>query len=694
MKTGSEPIKTRESDSEEDVLEEARDRAAYAHTQWRDNFAASEAELQFLYGDQWDDKVIAQRDAQDMPSLTINNLPTHIDQVLGDQRMARPQISIHPADDADYDIRPEPDNDAERENPGAVEPIKFSKVFEGLIRNIEYTSSAEMHYDQAFQHAIEGGFGWLRVVTDYADDQSFDQDVRIQYVRDRYSVLIDPDCKEPDYSDAMYAFIAEMMPMKEFRKRYPGAEVGPLTEGMDWWGDQDHVTVTEYFRREPMTRVLLQMSDGKTHFKDEIESVLDEMQDNGVTVVRERKVKTFKVLWSKITAHSVLEKARPWAGRTIPLVPVLGKYVDTREGPRYRGLTRYAKDAKRMHNLMMSSAIQRISMSPKAPWIGTLAMFEGFEDLWENANRESRAYLPYNPDPDAPGGRPDRSDFAAMPAAELQAALGMGDMVKATIGQFDASLGAQSNETSGKAIMARQREGDVASYAFVDNLNRAIAKVGRILVEIIPKIYDTERIVRVRHLDDSTQLVRINRTMVDEETGKEVLVADIATGRFDVVVKSGPSHTTQRMEAVEAMMQFVQAAPSIAPAILDELAKNMDWPGADKIAERLRKMVPRGLLTQREAANLPEQEPTPEQQAEMAKANAEMASAKAEEARAAADTAMAEAKSLEAQAKLAEIKAMADGGNVDAQAIEEIVIRAVARIEGEKQQMEATHAAE
>lgn len=685
MMTGNEPINTREDAGEgrnakSAILKEARDRADYAARAWSANFTASRAEVSFLYGNQWPDDMVERRAAEDMPSLTINNLPTHIDQVLGDQRMARPQIEVHPADDADYDIRPEPETDAEAEDPGAIDTIKLSEAFEGLIRNIEYVSGAEMHYDQAFQQAVEGGFGWLRVVTDYESEASFNQEARIKYVRNRYAVLIDPASQEPDYSDANFAFIAERMKRTEFERRYPDAQIGELTEGMSWWGDSDHVTVTEYFRREPMTRKLLMMDDGSTHFEDEIKDVLDEMQEAGVTIVQERKVKTFRVLWSKITAHDVLEKDREWPGTIIPLAPVCGKWVDLDDGPHYRGLTRFAADAKRMHNYMMSAATARVALSPKAPWTGTAAMFAGYEDVWGRANRTNPAFLPFNIDPENPSMRPERVDVAAMPAAEIQMALNMSDMVKATIGQFDASLGAQSNETSGKAIMARQREGDVASYAFVDNLNRAICKIGRILVEIIPKIYDTERIIRVRHEDGTTQKVRINRTMLDDETGKEVLVNDLAVGRFDVVVKAGPSHTTQRMEATEALMEFIRAAPATAPAIMDILAMNMDWPGAQKVAERMRKMVPPNLLSKREREQSGQEapEPTPEQQAEMAKAQAEMAKAEA-------DMAMAQAKTAEAQAKMAEIQMMAEGGNQMAETVRAIVAEALADLAAQQQ---------
>lgn len=663
------PVKVRQSDSDLDRLEEARRRAADADQRWSDNFNTSRAELAFLMGAQWPGSVERERAATNRPMLTLNTLPAFADQVLGDLRQNRPSIHISPADNQDTKFvtdGPEP------------KEITQALVFEGLIREIEYESQADTHYDQAVQHAVESGFGWLRVLTEWVDNDTFDQDIRIKSIRGRHSVLIDPDAKEFDYSDANYAFIPDGMLRDEFEKQYPDAMVGTLGPDQKWWGDGRHVTVTEYFWRDPYKRELYLLNTGKTMWKDEFEKVADELVKSDVQVIRRRTVTQFKVWWCLCTAFEILEGPVLWPGQTIPVVPVLGKHFDTDEGPVYRGLTRYAQDAKRMHNYWMTAATERVAMAPKAPMMVTPDQIEGHEAMWANLATENYAYLLYN---HVDGlQRPGREPPPTIPAAELNVALQMKDEVKSTIGMYDAALGARSNETSGKAIMARQRESDVANFAFTDNLNRAIRRVGLILVEIIPKIFDTTRIIRVRAQDDKIDRVKVNQTMDAEDgTGERVLVNDLSKGRFNVRVKSGPSYTTQREEAAEAMVEVIRADGSMMPMLGDLLFKSMDWPGADQIAERLRMGLPAHMLTQEEREKIPPPQPTPEQQAEMAKAEAMMADA--------------EARKVEAQARMAEaqvqLQAAQGGGDLKviiADAVAQGVAAAMAKMAGAKAQ--------
>ena len=635
-------VKEREGDDEQALLQEIRERAAYGSERWDDNFKAAEQDIAFLAGEQWPKSVLEERSEEDRPCLTLNKLPQYVDQVLGDQRQNRPAIHVHAVEDnvtpmAQQQV-PEEAGFAEQArakgklpNTAGNQDYSLAEVYESLIRNIEYTSNAEAHYDSAFQHAVESGFGWLRVITHYQNDDTFDQDAKIEHIPNRFNVIIDPDCREPDYSDAGWGFVIERMKHKQFRKKYPNKSLGDLSDATNTcWVTEDHVSVAEYFWREPATRNLLLLSDGKTVWRDEVKDVLDELEENGITVIRERKVKTYKVMWMKCTAQSVLEKPREWPGRTVPLVPVLGKEMMFGDQKWYRGLIRFAKDAQRMHNFWMTAATERVALAPKAPWIASDDMVDGRPE-WDDANKKNYSVLKYNAQPD--GSRPVRDMPAQMPAAELQLALSATDELKATVGIYDASIGAQSNETSGKAILARQRQGDRGTFAYIDNLSRAIRRVGQILIEVIPRIYDGERVLRLRFADESGDWVKINETVRDMETGKDVLVHDIAAGKFDVTVKSGPSYATQRLEAADSLLQFVQAVPSSASVVLDLIAQNMDWPGAKDIARRLKKIVPPGVLDadEMEEAGIQAPQPTPEQQAEAAKAEATMAKAQSDQ---------------------------------------------------------------
>lgn len=653
------PVKTRDDDKVATILAEAVERSALAHGWWDTNYKASKQEVAFNAGRQWSAELVQQRTLQQRPTLTINTLPQFIDQVVGDFRQNR--MSIHVSSRDAFDTPVTGDSAGDGKPP---RQLSMAEVFEGMIRHIEYRSNAQAHYTRSFQHAVDGAIGWLRVVTKWEMGKSFDQEAFITSVRNRWSVLMDGAAEEPDLSDANYGFVFSFLPEKEFERQYPKGRKGAITSAaLSRWYPDGQVAVAEYFRREPVERELVMTANGEMFFDDEVD--VAQMEEQGVIRAR-RKFKSSKVIWCKITAHSLLEGPVEWPGSTIPLVPVFGKSFDLEDGPEYRGLTRPAHDAKRMHNYWTSAATETVALAPKAPWLLTPAMIAGHESMWENSNSQNQPYLLWNPDDEVGGQGPSRPAPPTPAVADLNLMLTMTDQVKQTVGMYNASVGEQSNETSGKAIMARQREGDVGAFAFNDNMNFAIQRVGKILLEIIPRVYDTERRVSLRSEDGDTDLMTINK-VVGTETGEEVVVNDLTRGTYDLVVTSGPSYTTQRQEAAEALIELLRAVPSIAPYVLDKAVRMQDWPNAQAIADRLRFIVPRHALDEQEQADVPEPQPTPEQQAEMAQAEADMAKAKA-------DTAMAEAKTMEAQAKMAEIEAMARGGDAMAQTIRAIVL--------------------
>ena len=337
-----------------------------------------------------------------------------------------------------------------------------------------------------------------------------------------------------------------------------------------------------------------------------------------------------------------------------------------------------------MANYWDSAATEAVALAPKAPFSGTPEQIEGFEDEWENANTSNLSFLPFNPQ--TPGDRgPQRQQPAIVPSAEISMSMQSSDKIKSTMGMFDASVGAQGNETSGRAIIARQREGDTGSFRFIDNLSKAIRRVGRLLVELIPTIYDTERVVRLKFPDDTEDFVKLNEQIFDDESGEWITISDLSIGKYDVVVTTGPAYSTQRMEAADAMMQFAAAVPQAGAVMADLIALNMDWPGADTIADRLKKIVPPNVLTNKEreamAEDMPEQEePTPEQQIQMKEAEAKSKQADADIAEAEADMFKAQLETDDAKKALAQIEELANSGDAMAQNVRELVAQALAEM--------------
>lgn len=595
------PVQVREGNSEEDILKEARERVAVASLNWKETFDTAEEDELFIAGAQWDSETLLLREEEGRVTLTTNQLQQYVSRVSGAQRKQVQEIKVSPVES----------NTKE----GTIktvggQDVTLSKVYEGVIRNIQAVSNAPAQYKTAFRHGL-GGIGWLRVLTDYARQDSFDLDIKIAAIPNRWSVLMDPNAKEADYSDANYCFISERMSKDEFKARYPNASPGDLdttNRGGIWWGDDKTITVTEYFRREPVTRTLQLLSSGETVYKDEIKDVIDELAEEGITVTRERAVKTYKVIWSKITSNSTLEKDREFPTSTIPIVPVVGREVNIRGKKTFQGLITHAKDSQKMLNYWQSAATERISLAPKAPYIAEAEAIEGHEMQWRTANIKNYAVLTYNKGYNAP----KREQPPLMPVAEMNMAANMQASIQSTIGIYDASIGKASNETSGRAILARQGEADTGTFEFVDNLANAMRRVGILLVELVPKVYDTERILRIKNPDGSGDFVEINKVIEDEETGKKVVINDLAVGKYDVTITTGSSYATKRIETADSMIQFMTAVPQAAAVAADLVAENMDFNNSDEIATRLKKTLPANLLSPEEQEELAKNTPEPE----------------------------------------------------------------------------------
>ena len=573
-----------EGQSDDEILDEARKRYAICQDADGDNRQAALDDLRFLAGEQWPAETKAQRLMEGRPALTINTLPTYLHQVTNDQRQNKPGIKIHPVDD------------------GADE--ETAEVFQGLIRHIEYDSNADVAYDTAVNNAAAIGFGYFRWVTEYEADDSFDQVIRFKRIRNPLSVKIDPLSIEPDGCDMKYAFIETRMARDEFTALYPDAKAGnwPLAQGginYTGWIEKSEILVCEYYRIEQNDATLCLWSDGTTHWKSD-----KEPYPIGVTLVKERKAKRCKVMWYKITGTDILDR-REILCKWIPVFPVYGDELDI-EGKVIRmGLVRNAKDPAQQYNFFMTAATEEVALRPKTPFIGAVGQFETAKGDWLQANNRSFAFLEYDPvtvdGVVAPA--PQRQMPADVPSGMLAMAMHASDNVKKTTGLFDSSLGARGNATSGKQEIAQQRQGDVANFHFTDNLTRTIRHCGRTLVYSIPRYYDSERTIRILGEDDNADYAKINTPNVMGEKNKngevKAILNNLGAGTFDVTVSAGPGYATLRQEAVEGMAANMEKNPALWQVIGDLFVKNQDWPGADEMAERIKKTIPPQILDEK-----------------------------------------------------------------------------------------------
>lgn len=575
-----------------DILADARafrERAESAETvnrkTWKDDVKFARL------GEQWPELIKQQRQAEKRPCLTSNKVGAIIRQVVNDARQNRPAIKVLPQD-------------------SGADP-ETAEVMTGLIRNIEQTSDADVAYDTAIDAAVSGGFGYWRVNLDYASDidldsldtageEVFTQDICIKRIMNPLSVYADPDSTQADSSDWMKCIVIDQMSEAKFNAKYPkakksGFDSNEWQSAPDGWKTDKEITVAEYWVRDETVVFVVgvQMADGMdAQGGPEMGEVivmradewarLEKEGSQGQIVSGPRPVKSYKVTQHVVTGVEVLE-TKEWPGTFIPIVPVYGDEV-IHDGKRYlRSLISDARGPQEQFNFWITSATELVALAPRQPYIGPESAFG--DPKWATANTASHQYITYK------GAiSPTRQAPPSVPAADLQLALNASDDIKAVTGMYDASLGARSNETSGRAIMARQREGDVSTFHFIDNLSRAIRHTGRIVLDLIPKVYSTPRIVRILGEDGTPEAKQINQEFEgQDETGQAVArIHDFQAGRYDLAVTSGPSFTTKREEAVVQMTEFVRSAPEVAAIIGDLLAKNFDWPGADEIAKRLK----------------------------------------------------------------------------------------------------------
>ena len=559
------------SEKDKKLLTEIQDRLKRAIDEDDENRRMALDDLEFIgiEGAQWPEDVKAQRLSDGRPCLTINKMPAYIDQVVGDQRMNRPSIKVVPVDSR-----------------GDVE---VARILGGWIKHVQAVSKSDIALDHAFEHTVSCGYGALRVVTKYSDDNSFNQDAFIEKIDNALAVYWGKH-SEYDCSDAMYCIIITDVARDEYEDKYGETAMEFNTTSahyIEGWCSKDTVRVAEYFVKEPRTKTIYLLED------DRVVETLEE----GDVVARTRKVESYDIMWYLVSGDAVLERKK-WVGKKyIPVIPVWGKELNVGGKKVVRGLIRNGKDSQRMFNYWNSSDTEVIALQPKVPYLITPKQISGHESMWKASHQKTLPFLLVNFDEKAPGW-PHREPPPQASSGMIERIQNTDQEMRDTIGLQKASMGMQSNERSGKAIVERKKEGDVGTFAFIDNLARSIEQLGRVLIDMAPGILDTERVIRLGLDDGKQEFVTVNKE--ENVDGVKQIMNDPSVGTYDIVVSVGPSFTTQRTEARQSMSEFIQYYPNAAPLIGDLYAKAMDWPGAEEVSKRLEFLLPPDVKKQKE----------------------------------------------------------------------------------------------
>ena len=591
------------SDKEDDkLLTEAKARFKRCQDFEADFRTLFVADLKFVNADsdngyQWPEGLRKNRDQDKRPSLTINKTRQHALMVINEAKENRPSVKVSAVGgDASYES---------------------AQVYEGVIRHIEYQSNAADAYDTALDFQVKTGIGYWRVVTEYAGDDSFDQEIYIRRIRNPLSVYLDPDIKEMDGSDAKYGFVFDDMKREDFNRKYPAFKdkVASTTMGeRDDWANDDTVRVAEYYYITYEKDTLIAMPApnglGGEHISMLTQSELMAgdaelaklvMADKSI---QRRPIQKQKVDWCLIAGDQIIDRSE-WPGKTIPIVRVVGEETLIEGKLDRKGHVRNIKDPQRMYNYWSSGAVEYVALQTKTPWVTGAKAIEGYESFWETANTENHSHLPYNDmdDQGNPIAPPMRTDPPVMSAAYIQGMQASAEEMKMVSGQNDPLMGAPSNEISGVAIGKRVKQSDRATMQYRDNQAKAIRYTGKILIDIIPKIYDTPRTLRILAEDGSDDTVRIDpnqkQPMVEQPktdgTDGVDRAFNPAMGKYEVVAESGPSYASKREEAFEAMCQLAIGDPTFMPNAADLFYKAAGFPLSDELAERFKNVIPANI---------------------------------------------------------------------------------------------------
>lgn len=538
------------------------------------NRAEGMEDLRFVDGEQWEPTLIASRTVEQRPCLTINKLDGYCRQVSNNQRQQRPRIKVHPVN--------------------GYADKKIADVIQGMIRHIETNSSADTAYDTAFDYALKIGWGYFRIDSDYCREDSFDQELYINAIENPFQVYFDPNSVQPDGSDAKKCLITKLISKEQFRKEYPNADdMSNFTHrgtGDMWaqWVTKEDIRVAEFYYLKEVPSRLFMLSDGNAMFEDIYKRHKEIIDKAGVEIIATRDSYQRKLSWCKLTASEVLEE-RELPGRFIPIIPVYGN-LSIVDGKRKRyGIVRFGKDPQRMINYWETAATESIALAPKAKWLVAEGQDEGHENEWARANISAMAVLRYKQtDIDGQAAPPpQRLQPEPPPVGILQALQLSTDNLREVIGISDPAQRIQGN-VSGKALVSEKLQSDNATFHYYDNLTRSLAHAGRVILDLIPHYYDTEREMRIIGDDGKPNVVTINGK---KSTAEGEVLNNVTIGQYDVVMDTGPGYQSKRQQAVDSLAPLMDN-PQMLNMIGDLFFRNSDFPGAEVIADRLAAINP------------------------------------------------------------------------------------------------------
>ena len=559
------------------ILDAAKKFRDDAQDYWQEIYDQGLEDKKFvtIKGAQWEGDAIAKRKAQGKPTLEINISRAYVQQQINTMRQNRPQAKVVPVD-------------------SGADP-EVAKVLEGLIKDVEESSNFEDALDTAAANQVHAAVGFYRIVTDYINEKSFNQEPRFKPVENPQAVLIDPLSKALDGSDMAKALVCEWVDKDQVIKEHGKDAVDDFETDADsdWSNYTDKtVCIAEYFYKEQIADTLLLLKDGTIEFKSVL---LEQVSEDELEqmIETERSTSRTEIKWAKVSGTKVLEKG-VFPGQYIPIFPVYGEVTWVENKRHIFSLVHFAKDPQRLFNYWKSTEAHILQKNQDEMTIVDDRGIAGFDE-WRNPS--SAAYLRFKATDDSGNviPYPTKIGAAAPPVGILNASESAKALIPDILNMHAPQMGQDVNQQSGVAIGLLQRQSDTAQFHFQDNINKTIRHSARVLIGLFPILYDTEMVRRIIGADGESELVKLNAQPENQDEQSKAIngvLNDMSLGRFDIRMDTGPSFNTQREQSFTLMMQLVQSNPSLFNIVADLIIMNSPLLNSKEIAERVKMLVP------------------------------------------------------------------------------------------------------
>jgi hypothetical protein len=560
-----------------DIIEKAREWFRTSSQAEEENRLRAQDSIDFRVGDQWDKDVLASRDKDRLPSMTFNQCDVLISRVASNIIANLPFMTVIPEEESD---------------------LIAARSVHKIIKHIERVNDAEGIYQNITEDCLDGGFGYYRFFTRFSGYDTFDQEIVMKYIPNRFTVYFDPSAKEDTFEDAKYVIITETLSREEFEDLYGknswddyySSDVNG-TEFEKWFLD-DKIRIAELYWKEPMTRTKVRLISPSGNelviYKDQ-EDKMSLLKKNGYEILDERDDDSHKVMWAKITGEKFLEEKREVDSDFIPVIKAVGKRENVKGKDQFYSLIDNVKAPQQLLNYTLTTEAIMVSMQPKATWIAPDDLVEGYTDVYRNSHHENVGLLMYKRNPQFPGDKPELLPPPRSSQGYLNLVEFANQQIENTSGVTEALLGKKSNEVSGKAIQSRAAGSEMVNAVFGRNVLKAIAYGGRVLVNMIGYVYnDIDKVIRVLGDKDGFEFIKVNNLFIDPENGDVKILNDISKNKYDYVVEASSNFKTKRRENVAnffQMLQLAQSNPVAAAFTMAQIVRNMDIDNAESLAE-------------------------------------------------------------------------------------------------------------